>query len=164
MRVSLKYDRRRRDQYMIDDKQVPPGTELTQTGWQIYPEGLYRTIRSVWKKFRKPILITENGIADDTDKQRPRYIIEHLVQIHRAIQEGIPILGYCHWSFLDNFEWQAGFAKRFGLIAVQHDDPGLLRVPRPSAYLYSEIAKQNAITREMVETHAPDLVATIFGD
>jgi beta-glucosidase len=125
---------------------------------------LYSTIRSVWKRFGKPILITENGIADDTDKQRPRYMIEHLAQIHRAIQEGIPILGYYHWSFLDNFEWQAGFAKRFGLIAVQHDDPDLLRVPRPSAHLYSEIARENAITKEMVEAYAPDLVTTVFGD
>jgi beta-glucosidase len=163
MRVSLKYDRLRRDQYMIDSTQAPPGIEVTQTGWQIYPEGLYRTIRSVWKRFGKPILITENGIADDTDKQRPRYMIEHLVQVHRAIQEGIPIVGYYHWSFLDNFEWQAGFAKRFGLIAVQHDDPDLLRVPRPSAHLYSEIARKNAITREMLEAYAPDLVDEIFG-
>ena len=164
MRVSLKYDRRIRGRYWVDDTQAPTGIKVTQMGWQIYPEGLYRTICSVWKKFGKPILITENGLADDTDEQRPRYIIEHLAQIHRALQEGIPILGYYHWSFVDNFEWQAGFAKRFGLIAVRHDDPDLIRVPRPSAYLYSEIAKQNAITRDMIDTYAPDLVSTILGD
>jgi beta-glucosidase len=162
MRVSLKYDPQRREQYRIDDTKVPPGTEVTQMGWQIYPEGLYRTICSVWKRFGKPILITENGIADDTDQQRPRYIIEHLAQIHRALQEGIPILGYYHWSFVDNFEWREGFAKRFGLVSVQHDDPDLIRVPRPSAYLYSEIARKNAITRAMVETYAPGIASTIF--
>ncbi|MBN2684220.1 MAG: glycoside hydrolase family 1 protein [Pontiellaceae bacterium] len=162
MRLSLKYDPQRRDQYRIDDSKVPPGIEVTQMGWQIYSEGLYRTIRSVWERFRKPILITENGIADDTDEQRPRYIIEHLAQIHRALQEGIPILGYYHWSFVDNFEWREGFSKRFGLVSVQHDDPDLIRVPRPSAFLYSEIARKNAITRKMIETYAPELVETIF--
>ncbi len=163
MRVSLKYDRTYRDQYRIDDMKAPPGVEMTQMGWQIYPEGLYRTIRAVWERFGKPILITENGIADDTDSQRPRYIIEHLVQVHRAIREGIPVVGYYHWSFVDNFEWREGFSKRFGLIAVRHDDPALERVPRPSALLYSEIAQKNAITRKMVETHAPEAVAALFG-
>lgn len=162
MRVSMKFDSRRRLQYHIDDSKIPPGTEVTQMGWQIYPEGLYLTIRAVWDRFHKPILITENGIADDTDHQRPRYIIEHLAQVHRAISEGIPILGYFHWSFVDNFEWREGFAKRFGLISVQYDDPDLIRVPRKSAYLYSEIAKKNAITRAMVETYAPEITDSVF--
>ncbi|MCE9614561.1 MAG: glycoside hydrolase family 1 protein [Lentisphaerae bacterium] len=163
MRVSLKYDRRRCDQYRIDDAQAPPGTAMTQTGWQIYPEGFYQTIRAVWKRFGKPILITENGIADDADEQRPRYIVEHLAQVHRALQEGIPILGYYHWAFLDNFEWREGFAKRFGLIAVRHDDPDLTRAPRRSAYLYSDIAQQNAVTKETVKAYAPQSVAAVFG-
>jgi len=163
MRASLKADGRKRNQYWIDDTQVPAGTKVTQMGWQIYPEGLYRTIRSVWKRFGKPILITENGIADDMDAQRSCYIVEHLAQVHRALQEGIPILGYFHWSFMDNFEWREGFSKRFGLIAVQHDDPDLTRTPRRSAYLYSEIAKKNAITREMAEAYAPLAVSTVFG-
>jgi beta-glucosidase len=163
-RTSLKCDRRRHDQYWIDDTKAPAGVDVTQMGWQIYPEGLYRTIRSVWKRFGKPILITENGIADDTDRKRPCYIVEHLAQVHRAIREGIPILGYYHWSFVDNFEWREGFAKRFGLVAVRHDDPDLTRTPRPSAYLYSDIAQKNAITRKAVEAYAPHAIATVFGD
>jgi beta-glucosidase/6-phospho-beta-glucosidase/beta-galactosidase len=162
--MSLKYDRRRRDQYWLDGTKALPGIDVSQMGWQIYPEGFYRTIRHVWERFGKPILITENGIADDTDTQRPRYIVEHIAQVHRAIQEGIPILGYYHWSFIDNFEWREGFAKRFGLIAVRHDDPALTRAPRRSAYLYSEIAQKNAVTRETVEAYAPQAVATVFGD
>lgn len=164
MRASLKFDRRIRSQYWIDDTKAPPGVEVTQMGWQIFPKGLYCTICEVWKRFRKPILITENGLADDTDSQRPRYIIEHLAQVHRAIREGIPILGYFHWSFLDNFEWRAGFSKRFGLVAVRHDDPELRRVPRPSAHLYSKIARTNSITREMVTTYAPELVESVFAE
>jgi len=163
MRVSLKYNRRRLDQYRIDDTQAPPGVDITQMGWQIYPEGLYHTIRDAWHRFGKPILVTENGIADDTDAQRPRYIIEHLAQVHRAIREGIPVVGYYHWSFVDNFEWREGFSKRFGLIAVRHDDPELMRVPRPSAHLYSAIARENAITLEMVQAYAPESIAVVFG-
>jgi beta-glucosidase len=162
-RASLKADRRKCGHYWIDDTQAPEGIKVTQMGWQIYPEGLYRTLRAVWKRFGKPILITENGIADDTDDQRPCYIVEHLAQVHRALQEGIPILGYFHWSFLDNFEWREGFAKRFGLVSVRHDDPDLTRTPRRSAYLYSEIAQKNALTKEIVEVYAPQAVATVFG-
>jgi len=162
-RVSLKYDRQRRDQYRLDETKAQPGIDVSQMGWQIYPEGFYRIIRHVWEQFRKPILITENGIADDLDTQRPRYIVEHLAQVHRAIEEGIPILGYFHWSFIDNFEWREGFAKRFGLVAVRHDDPNLVREPRRSAYLYSEIAQKNALTRETVTAYAPEAVAAVFG-
>lgn len=163
-RTSLKYDSRRGDQYWINEANAPPNVAVTQMGWQIYPEGLYRTIRSVWERFRKPILITENGIADDADTQRPGYIVEHLAQVHRALREGIPVLGYYHWSFVDNFEWREGFAKRFGLIAVRHDDPDLIRAPRRSAYLYSDIAQQNAVTRKTVEAYAPQAVAAVFGN
>ena len=70
-RMTLKYDRRKHGQFRLDETQTLPGIDLTQMGWQIYPEGLYRTIRQVWERFKKPILITENGIADDTDTQRP---------------------------------------------------------------------------------------------
>ncbi len=73
------------------------------------------------------------------------------------------ILGYYHWSFVDNFEWREGFAKRFGLIAVRHDDPDLTRAPRRSAYLFSEIAQKNAVTRATVEAFAPQAVAAVFG-
>jgi beta-glucosidase len=64
---------------------------------------------------------------------------------------------------LDNFEWREGFSKRFGLVAVQHDDPDLMRAPRRSAYLYSEIAQKNAVTKEIVEEYAPQAVTTVFG-
>lgn len=163
-RMTLKCDPSKRDQLWLDETQTLPGVDVTQMGWQIYPEGLYRTIRQVWDRFKKPIIITENGIADDTDLQRPHYLVEHIAQVHRAIQEGIPVLGYFHWSFIDNFEWREGFAKRFGLVAVRHDDPDLVRAPRPSAYLYSEIAQKNALTRDTLETYAPQSVVKIFGD
>ena len=136
----------------------------TQMGWQIYPQGMAMTIRHVWKRFGKPILITENGIADDQDAQRPGYTLRHLAAVHRAIAEGIPVIGYFHWSFIDNFEWREGFSKRFGLVAVDHADAELKRVPRPSAYMYSEIMRQNAITEAIVDKYAPDVRQEVFAE
>lgn len=104
-RMSLRYDKNRRDFWSIADDHIPEGIEKTQMGWQIYPEGMYHTIKHVWERFHKPIIIMENGIADDTDAQRPGYIIDHLEQIHRAISEGIPVHAYFYWSYIDNFEW-----------------------------------------------------------
>ena len=62
-----------------------------------------------WRFPGKPIFITENGIADATDTKRARFLLDHLAVLHRAIQEGIPVVGYCHWSLMDNFEWIEGF-------------------------------------------------------
>ena len=92
--------------------------------------------------------ITENGIADESDTRRGVYITEHLRKIHRAIEDGLPIKGYFHWSFIDNFEWNEGFSMKFGLVAINPCDPHLKRVPRPSAALYSQIIRQNGIPKE----------------
>jgi beta-glucosidase len=163
-RMSMKRVRSAHSQYGIDPHQIPPGVDRTQMGWQIYPRGMAMTVRHVWKRFGKPILITENGIADDQDAQRPGYTLRHLAAIHRAIAEGIPVMGYFHWSFIDNFEWREGFSKRFGLIAVDHTDPELKRIPRPSAHMYSEIVRQNAVTEAIVEKYAPSAREQVFAE
>ena len=116
----------------------------------------------VWRRFQRPIYITENGIADSDDRLRPSYILRHIAQVHRAIQAGIPVCGYYHWSFIDNFEWREGFAKKFGLIEVDHTDDELERKPRPSAELFGEITKANGITRAMVQKYAPEAMDDIF--
>ncbi len=87
-------------------------------GWEIYPEGLYRTLRVVQSFTPKPIYITENGIADDSDTKRGPYIERHLRMMNRAIAEGINVRGYFYWSLLDNFEWTFGYSRRFGLYHV----------------------------------------------
>src|SRR5205823_9173904 len=109
---------------------------------EIYPKGLYRVLKRVGR-FGKPVLITENGIADADDDQRARYLVAHLRQAHRATREGVDLRGYIHWSLLDNFEWSQGFTKRFGLAEV--DFASQRRTLRPSAYLYREIAQANGI-------------------
>jgi len=110
-RVSLKYDRRRGDQYWIDDTRAPPGVAVTQMAGRSIRRGYIARSAPYGNDSGNRSSSPENGIADDTDKQRPSYIVEHLAQVHRALREGVPILGYYHWSFVDNFEWREGFAK-----------------------------------------------------
>ncbi len=164
MRNSLKFDASKKDTGFVDMEAIPPGIEKTQMGWQFYPPGFHKILMYVWEKFKKPIYITENGIADDIDAQRPQYLLEHIAQVNRAINAGADIRGYMQWSFIDNFEWKEGFSKKFGLIECRHDDPELKRKPRPSARMYSEIIKENAITRDIVKKYAPSAADGVFGD
>jgi len=111
-------------------------------GWEIYPEGIYHVLKYL-KKFKKPIIIMENGLADENDVFRGAFIKEHLYWIFQALAEGIDVRGYFHWSLIDNFEWAAGYAPKFGLFAV--DRKTLKRVPRPSAKVYEKICKENKL-------------------
>lgn len=144
--------------------QLTPGAEYSDSGrsgpyGEIYPEGLYRTLKRV-ARLGKPIFITENGLPDATDNQRPRFLLTYLAQVHRALQEGIDVRGYYHWSFIDNFEWAEGWGLRFGLVAV--DETTQARTPRPSAELYSKIIRRNALTEDMVRAYAPEAMHQIF--
>lgn len=113
-------------------------------GWEIYPHGIYRLIREATRRYGNiPILITENGIADNRDALRPAYIRSHLKAVHRAIRAGSRVEAYCHWSLLDNFEWVEGYGPRFGLYEV--DYATMARIPRASAKLYSIIAAENGL-------------------
>lgn len=127
-------------------------------GWELYPEGLERILLAQSARFRRqgrpglPIVITENGVADVDDQLRPAFLVRHLAALHRALQRGAPVAGYLHWSSMDNFEWAHGFAPRFGLIAVDYATQE--RRPKPSAHLYAEIIRRNALSREMLERYA----------
>lgn len=116
--------------------------EVSDFGWEIYPEGIYQVLKG-YKKLNKPIYITENGIADADDDQRPAFIKNHLFYIHRALSEGVDVRGYLHWSLLDNFEWADGYSMKFGLVEV--DRQTFKRTIRPSARAYAEICKNNAL-------------------
>lgn len=116
--------------------------EITDMGWEIYPEGIYYIIKKA-VKYKKPIYITENGLADAGDEKRTRFMKETLKNVHRAIQEGVDVRGYFYWSLLDNFEWDKGFWPRFGL--VEMDYKTLERKIRPSAWEYAKICKANSL-------------------
>ena len=85
----------------------------------------------------------ENGIADAKDKYCSKFIIDHLKWVHKAIQEGIDVRGYFHWSLIDNFEWAEGFKPRFGLIAVDYNT--LKRTPYRASEVYGKICQNNSI-------------------
>jgi len=146
--------------------QLTPGWEVSDSGrsgpyGEIYPEGLYRALRRM-ASLGKPIYVTENGLPDADDDQRPRHLLTHLAQVQRAIAEGVDVRGYYHWSLTDNFEWAEGWALRFGLIAL--DEQTQARRPRRSAQLYADIIRANAITPEIVATYAPEVTGNIFGE
>jgi beta-glucosidase len=93
---------------------------LSDAGVEVYPEGLLRLMRRVWDRYRLPIIVTENGVADSTGVLRPAYLRGHAYAVARAVAEGIPVEGYFHWSLTDNFEWAEGFDARFGLYRVDY--------------------------------------------
>ncbi len=118
---------------------VPDGAETTQMDYEYYPEGLAHVIRKVYEALPIPIMVTENGIATADDTRRVAFITEAMKGIEGCIEDGIPVLGYCHWSLMDNFEWQKGFSMTFGLIAV--DRATQKRMPKPSLEFLGSYAR-----------------------
>lgn len=110
--------------------------EVSDIGWKIDPRGLYWVLKDL-KKYQKPIYITENGLADAKDEKRAKFIADHIYWMKKAMQEGIDVRGYLHWSLIDNFEWDKGFWPRFGLIEVDYKT--LERKIRPSSYTYKKL-------------------------
>jgi beta-glucosidase len=103
------------------DRAPEKGEGASDFGWEIYPKGLYDLITRVYERYDRPIIITENGIADMNDRLRTKYIQDHLYWVKRAIDEGIPVQGYIYWTLMDNFEWDSGFWPRFGLIEINYE-------------------------------------------
>lgn len=106
----------------------PDGNEYSGM-WEIYPEGIHEVLLRIWKDYQPTceIMVTENGVPVPDgldfdgrvrDERRIRYLKNHIFQVHRAIQDGVPVRGYFHWSLMDNFEWALGYAPRFGLLYV----------------------------------------------
>jgi beta-glucosidase len=117
----------------------PRGRGLTQTGWEIHPEGFERVLRAA-SQAGLPILVTENGIATADDRVRRDFLREHVLVLAHARGSGLPIDGYFHWSLLDNFEWLDGRRPRFGLYEV--DYATLARRRRPSADVFARLGRQ----------------------
>ena len=120
---------------------LPKGAELTQMSYEFYPEALANVIRKVHQEFKGEILVTENGIATTDDSRRVEFIRRALEGVRGCIRDGIPVKSYCHWSLLDNFEWQKGFSMTFGLIAV--DRKTQTRYPKESLAYLGSFREQN---------------------
>ena len=126
-------------------KALPPpeGAELTQMGYEFYPDSLEHTVRFAAKETGVPVIVTENGIATEDDTRRVEYIQRALAGVKRCIDDGVVVRGYIHWSLLDNFEWIFGYAPKFGLIAVDRETQK--RTVKPSAVMLGKIAKANSL-------------------
>jgi beta-glucosidase len=136
--------------YFLDFNLANIGKRKTDMGWSVYPEGIYKAIEKMYR-YEKPIYITENGIATMDDEWRVEFIISHLQYVHRAIENGHNVKGYFYWSFMDNFEWNKGFAPRFGLVEVDYNT--FERRPRKSAYIYGEISRERKIKDEILQRY-----------
>ena len=127
---------------LFGERVLPVGAPRSDLNWELYPEGLYRVLRSLQKE-RLPIYVTENGIADRDDARRPEFVLTHIASMLRAIDAGVPVRGYFHWTGFDNFEWAEGYSAKFGLIAC--DPVTQERRLRPSARIYAEICRTNQL-------------------
>ena len=110
-----------------------------------YPEGLEKILAYLHRKFRRPIFITEHGAASADENFRARDLKQNLGALHRSLQSGVDVRGFFYWSLLDNFEWQFGYTKKFGLLAVDFADEKRTRSPKPLAEVYTKICRKNGI-------------------
>jgi beta-glucosidase len=148
---------------VVAAKQVhPEGLEYSGM-WEIYPEGIYELLTRIWNEYLSPlpageasevrspeIMITENGVPvpdgldfDNRvrDERRIRYLKNHIAQVHRAMDEGVPVKGYFHWTLMDNFEWAHGYGQRFGLVYVDLKTQN--RIIKDSGYWFSRVIQEN---------------------
>lgn len=132
-----------------------PGGNFLDNGMEFYPRAVYDAVMMVRDDYgyRGPVIITENGMADGPDladplrdAERIRYVAGFLSWISRAIEDGADIRGYFLWSFLDNYEWAAGFSQRFGIYRVEPTT--LRRVPKDSAAWYRRVIAERGFEIE----------------
>jgi beta-glucosidase len=117
-----------------------PGAETTQQGWEFRPDAVGIAVRHAASVASGvPVIVTENGVATSDDTRRIAYIDGALQALHGAIDDGIDVRGYFHWSFIDNFEWTDGYSTTFGLVAV--DRATFERTPKPSARHLGSLAR-----------------------
>ena len=123
-----------------------PGCPRTMFKWPVTPESLYWNPRFIWERYGLPIVITENGLSNQDwvsmdgkvhDPQRIDSTRRYLIQLRRAAREGVNLLGYFHWSLMDNFEWGEGYSQRFGMVYVDFQTQE--RIPKDSARWYSKV-------------------------
>lgn len=133
-----------------DGSKPAPGAPKTSMGWDIDGRVMYWAVKFIYDRYKLPIMITENGMANTDvvsldgsvhDPQRSDFMMRYLRELKRAVEEGYPVIGYQHWSLLDNFEWAEGYDPRFGLIYVDYSTGK--RTVKDSARMYRHIIETN---------------------
>lgn len=147
--VPLRYVRRKLDfigvNYYFSDRHLGlkisnTNEKLNDLGWEMRPEDLKHVLIRL-KKWNKPIIITESGVADHADEYRKWWIAQSLAAVHAALASGVNVFGYLHWSLFDNFEWAYGRWPRFGLVEIDYEND-LKRTVRPSGLWYGKLIKK----------------------
>jgi beta-glucosidase len=143
-------------QELLDFDLVWPQGQPYSEMWEIFPPGLYDIINRVWKDYQpRSIFITENGTAVTDgldadgrvrDPRRIQYLQDHLTEVNRAIQAGIPVSGYFVWSLMDNFEWSEGYSRRFGIVYVDYATQA--RHIKDSGRWYARVMRMNSFEKE----------------
>lgn len=123
-------------------KRDNPSVPVSDLGWYMEPEGLYPILLRVHAHYKKPIMVTENGVADADDQYRQWWLQETMVAMERALSEGVDIRGYLHWSLLDNFEWAYGWWPKFGLIEIDRKNRMKRKVRKSAQWYAARIAKE----------------------
>jgi beta-glucosidase len=121
----------------------PPGAKLNYSGAEVYAPSLAGAVRYAHQATGLPIIVTEHGVGTDDDSIRAELIPAALAELKKAMDEGVPVKGYVHWSLLDNFEWIFGYKPHFGLTAV--DRTTFKRTPKPSSAVLARIARANSL-------------------
>ena len=117
-----------------------PDAEVTQMGYEYYPECVEHVVRKVHENFPGELLITENGIATDDDARRCDYIRTAVEGALRCKADGIPVAGYLHWSMIDNYEWQSGYGMKFGLMSLNRETQE--HKPKESLYVLGRYSQK----------------------
>ncbi len=132
-----------------------------------YPKALYDILLDLHRRYKKPLIVTENGFGMPAQKKngkplfddrgQAQFIVRHLFWIHSAIADGADVRGYFYWSLVDNYEWNHGMSLRFGLFAVDTDDPKKKRTPREGVAAFSKIAGAGAIPPSLLEKYLTEI-------
>jgi len=117
-----------------------PEQRVSDLGWDMSPADLEHTLERLTEKYKLPIIVTENGVADASDEKRQWWMTHTVAALGRALTAGVDVRGYLHWSLLDNFEWDKGKWPRFGLVEVNYDT--MERIIRPSGRRYGAMIKK----------------------
>lgn len=117
-----------------------PNEQVSDLGWDMSPGDLEHALERLHSKYHLPIIVTENGCADMTDKKRQWWLSQSISAMQRALAQGVDVRGYLHWSLIDNFEWDKGRWPRFGLVEIKYDT--MERKVRASGRRYGEFIKQ----------------------
>ncbi|MDW8298432.1 MAG: family 1 glycosylhydrolase [Anaerolineae bacterium] len=141
----------------------PKGVPVGPKDWGgIVPQNLFNVIERLYKRYGKPIYVTESGVPDPEDTLRRQWIVESVRAIWKALGFNYPVRGYFFWSLLDNFEWAEGYDPRYSFGLYQTNFETQQRTQRLSAVLYREICAQNGLSSEIVAQYVPELLPKLF--